>query len=308
MNTHHSPARKLALLAATGAAVALGAAAIAWAAPVQIPDSYQILNLESVGDARFDVTQPPDQYNDDCALGDLGGPVADDVGYSPATDVRSEGNDSDTFDGGLVLAIGRPGGAPVVFEDSDQFANKVGQQITAGPETITGLRVTRTERALATTPTLRSLIKLRNPKRKAQKRRVIWDSDLGADGNEVVLASSTTDLVLTNADRWMIFDEDPGSDPLGTFVLYGKGKGVKKTRVFNGVADADGCISFQTTVKVPKRSTRYLLFFTQVHDSDDGDGAVAAAKKFNRRKPAGVLAGLGKKVKRNVVNWKLTRR
>ncbi|HSI79131.1 MAG TPA: hypothetical protein VK919_00630 [Solirubrobacterales bacterium] len=308
MTNHHSRGRRLGLLVAAGTAIALGIAAIAWAAPVQIPDSYDTLNLNSVGQTAFDVSQPPDSYNDDCALGDLGGPTSDDVGYTPATDVKSADGDTDTFDGGLVLAVARPGGgAPVVFEDRDGFANKVGEQVTAGPTKLLGLSVTRTERAFAKTPTLRSLIKLRNPKRKNVRRKLIWDSDLGADGSEVLVATSTNDLVLTGADRWMIFDESDGSDPLGTFVLYGKGKGVKRTRVFDPVADADGCISFEITVKVPKRSTRYLLFFTQAHDSDAPVAAVNNARKFDRRKPKGVLGGLSKAVKKRIVNWDLAR-
>ncbi|HSI81784.1 MAG TPA: hypothetical protein VK919_14160 [Solirubrobacterales bacterium] len=297
------------MLVAIGAAIAVGGAAIAWAAPVTIPvSSSNDLNLESKGDGHFDVSQPPDQFNDDCALGDLGGDPSDDVGYTPANDARSEGGDTDTFDGGLVLAVARPGGTPKVFEDPDGIGNKVGEQITVGPAKMLGLRVARTERAFSNTPTLRSLIKLRNTKRKSVRRKLIWDSDLGADDSEVVIASSTNDLVLSNADRWMIFDESDGSDPLGTFILYGKGKRVKRTKVFNPVVDADSCISFQITLKIPKRSTRYLLFFTQVHDSDAPGAASLAARRFDRRKPKGVLGGLSKAVKKKIVNWDLAGR
>ena len=313
MHRHRSRRGKLSLFAALGGVLAVAIAAVAWAAPVTIPgpDGFQQnLRLESEGDSFFDVYQPPDQYNDDCALGDLGGPIADDVGFSPASDVDAEDGTNDTFDGGLVLAVRSPGGT-TIFEDSNQTGNKVGEQITVGPEKIRGLRVTRVERALQTSPTLRSLIKVKNPKRgKAIKRTLIWDSDLGADDSEVVRASSTNDLVLTNADRWMIFGDDPvnPSDAQGTFVLYGKGKGVKKTKVFNPVVDADSCISFRITVRVPPRSSRYVLFFTEVHPEDALADAVADAKKFNRKKPAGVLGGLKKSVKKRVVNWDLAPR
>jgi hypothetical protein len=101
-----------------------------------------------------------------------------------------------------------------------------------------------------------------------------------------------------------VFDESDGSDPLGTFVLYGKGAR-KQTRVFNPVIDEDSCISFSAAVSIPPRSTRYLLFFTEAHDSDDLAGAKADARRYNDRKPAKVLKGLSRAVKRNVLNWDL---
>lgn len=311
MNRHHSSRRRLSLLVAIGAAIALGTAAVAWAAPVKIPDPSNPLPLQSVGEAAFDVVQPP-AYNDDCALGDRPGLPGDDRGYSPANDVRAANTngdgftDDDVFDGGLVLAVARGAGTPVIFEDPDSFGNKVGQQIAVGPANMLGLRVTRTERAFATHPTLRSLIKLENTKRKAVRRKLIWDSDLGADGDEHVAASSTNDLALTNNDRWMIFNDSFPSDAIGTFVLYGKGKGVKRTRVLNPVVDGDSCISFAITLRIPKRATRYLLFFTQVHEHDELAAGVTDAAMFNARRPkGGLLNGLRPKIRRRIVNWDL---
>jgi hypothetical protein len=303
----HLRGTKLRLLVAAICAAALALAAVAWATPTPIPVvETGALNLNAQGNAAFDASQPPDAYFEDCALGDLGGDFEDDIGFTPANSVFSDNGDSDTFDGGLVLAV-RSRSGTTIFEDSDQTGNKVGEQITVGPEKIQGLKVTRVETALQTSPTLRSLIKLRNKRNKAVKRTLIWDSDLGADGTEVVRASSTNDLVLTNADRWMVFGDDPATldDPQGTFVLYGKGKGVKKTKVFNPVENADGCISFRITVKVPKRSSRYLLFFTEVHDNDALAGALADAKRFSRKRPRGVLGGVKKSVKKKVLNWDL---
>jgi hypothetical protein len=298
---------KLRLFAATAAVGALALAAVAWATPTEIPlsDSYE-LELGSVGDTVFDVSQPPDDYNDDCALGDLGGDEDADLGFSPANDGTSADGDSDTFDGGLVLAVG-----DAIFQDADRNGDLVGEQLTVGPDAVGGLRVKRVETALPGSPTLRSLIKLKNKsKRQAKKRTIVWDSDLGADGDEVVAASSTGDLALSNADRWHIFDEDPGSDPLGTLVLYGKGKGVKKATVVDGIsaADANGCVRFNLRVRIPAKSSRYLLFFTEMHDSDALGLAASDAAKFNTKKPGGgVLAGLKKSVKKKVLNWDLVK-
>jgi hypothetical protein len=301
---------KLRLLTVAIGVGALALAAVAWAAPVTIPgpDNFQQnLVLNSAGDSFFDVYQPPDQYNDDCALGDLGGDIEDDVGFSPGSDVEFDSGANDTFDGGLVLWVeDRP------FEDTDHTGDKVGEQITVGPTKLEGLRVKRAETALQGSPTLRSLIKLKNKKKKAVKRELIWDSDLGADNSEVAWASSSGDEALSNSDRWLVFADDDAnpSDSVGTFVLYGKGKGVKKTQVFNPVTDQDSCISFSIDVRVPKKSSRYLLFFTEVHDTgaDGADDAASDAAKFNKKKPAGeLLAGLKKSVKKKVLNWDLVK-
>jgi hypothetical protein len=310
--SRHSKRGRMSWALVVGVAGAFALAAIAWAAPVTIPgpDQFQqTLRLNSAGDAFFDVYQPPDQYNDDCALGDLGGDIEDDVGFSPASDGESDDGSNDEFDGGLILSI-----QGAIFEDTDHVGDKVGEQITVGPTKLKGLRVKRVETALQGSPTLRSLIKLKNKsKQNAKKRTVTWESDLGADTNEVVRATSSGDSALTDSDRWLVFADDdatPG-DAVGTLVLYGKGKGVKKTRVENPVADQDGCVRHTIRVKVPKKSSHYLLFFTEVHNADeDGvDQAESDAAKFNKKKPGGsVLGGLKKSVKKKILNWDLTKK
>jgi len=305
---------KVSRLAKAGVAACAGIAIVAggaWAAGVTIPgpDGFQQnLKLQSAGNAFFDVYQPPDQYNDDCALGDLGGPIADDVGFSPASDGESDDGSSDLFDGGLVLAV-RGGGGTKIFEDPNSRGNKLGQELRTGPDKLRGLAVTRTDRALQSSPTLRSLIALRNPTSSALKRRLIWDSDLGADDSEVVRASSTGDQALSKADRWVAVADDATSpgDAQGTFVLYGKGKKVRKTSVFNSVTNSDSCVSFSMPVKVPPKSTRYILFFTQVHDSDVAINALRnRAKQFNRPSLSSkLLTGIGPKIRGRIVNWNL---
>jgi hypothetical protein len=301
----HLKGTKLRLVAVTAGAMALSVAAVAWATPTPIPVSENdVLVLDAEGDAHFDVSQPPDNYNDDCALGDLGGFEEDDLGFSPGNDVTADGGSTDAFDGGLVLAVGSQ-----IFEDSDQTGDLIGEQLTVGPEKLGGLRVKRVETALPGSPTLRSLIKFKNKnKRKAKRRTVSWDSDFGSDAADFVVGSSSGDTALTEADRWVVEGDDDETpvDALPTLVLYGKGKGVKKTRVVDGIADQNGCARFEINVRVPKKSSRYLLFFTEVHD--DVELASAEAAKFNKKKPGGgVLDGLKKSVKKKVLNWDLVK-
>jgi hypothetical protein len=306
---------KLRLLVGLCGAAALSVAAVAWAAPVTLPDpddtTSQLIKLDVAGDAFFDPYQPPDIYNDGCALGD-GVPDTyedeDDTGFTPASDGESDDGSSDEFDGGLILSV-----EGAIFEDANRSGDLVGERLTVGPTKLKGLSVMRVETGLQGSPTLRSLIKLKNKsKRKAKKRSITWESDFGADQSEVVRATSSGDESLAGSDRWLVFadSETAPGDAVGTLVLYGKGKGVKRTTVANGISDQDGCIRHTIRVKVPKRSSRYLLFFTEVHNSDeDGVGqAESDAAKFNSKKPGGgVIAGLKKSVKKKVLNWDLVK-
>lgn len=291
----------------TAGAVALTATAVAIAAPAMIPgpDGFQQnLKLNSKQGAFFDVYQPPDQYNDNCALGDLGGAIADDRGFSPGNDASGpNGGAGDTFDGGLVLWVkGKNGRSP--FEDSDSTGNLKGRRIVVGAEQVRGLVVKRIERAMKNTPTLRSLIKLKNPGGQALVRTLIWDSDLGTDGSEVVLLSSDGDRKLEDDDRWIVFADDrenPGDD-IGTLGLYGRGGSVTPTQVFNPLKPKDGCISFKVRVRIPANGVRYLLFFTQ--SNDDKPPARKRARKLND--PGGELVdGLSGNIRSKIVNWDL---
>ena len=297
---------KLRVLTPAVAAGALVLAAVAWGAPVTLPgpdDSSQPIHLDAEGNAFFDPYQPPDTYNDDCAFGDLPGTDVDDIGFTPASDGASDDGSSDEFDGGLILSV-----ADRIFEDQDQTGDLVGEQLTVGPTKLKGLRVKRIETGLPGSPTLRSLIKLKNKsKQKAKKRTLTWESDLGADGSEVVEDTSSGDAALSDSDRWLVFsDEEPIGDAVGTLVLYGKGKGVKKTQVADPISDQNGCVKHTIRAKVPEKSSRYLLFFTEAHD--DVAGSSGDADKFDSKKPGGgALDGLKRSVKKKVLNWDLVK-
>jgi hypothetical protein len=291
-------------------AVALALAGVALAVRVRIPhpDGFeQKLKLQAGGDAYFDVYQPPDDYNSGCALGDFPNGEQNDRGFTPANDGQSDGGAVDAFDGGLVLWV-RKGSKRSPFEAPHHRGIKKGSKLTVGPAKLRGLQVTRVEQALQNGPILRSLIKLKNPGRHALRRTVIWDSDVGADEAERVRATSSHDTTHRDGDRWLVFADAQGepSDAPGTLVLYGKGARVT-TRVFNPVVDQDSCISFQAKVRVPAHATRYLLFFTEVHNGGDTGlaAAINQAKRYNARSPKGVLKGIDADVKARILNWDL---
>jgi hypothetical protein len=230
--------------------------------------------------------------------------------YTPVQQGTYAGT-TDAFDSGLVLMVGdRP------FVDSDDDGNKVGEQLTVGPETVQGVQITRIDRALADSPTLRSLIKLRNPGRE-KTRTLTIESEFGADGTEGTFATSTGDPIVSAKDRWIIVaDNTTGfEDPPVTLVNYGRGKVRERvTAVPNVIADpggADSCVFFRFKVNLPANSTRHLLLFTQLHGVADGQAEIIRAYrdavKFDRRRlPKRLTKGLSKGVRKNVLNWDLT--
>jgi hypothetical protein len=228
------------------------------------------------------------------------------AGFSPVED-GSYLTASDAFDGGLFLNVGGS-----IFDDADGNGRLAGQQLTAGPTEMSGLQVTRIERALSTSPTLRSLVRFKNPSAKAIKATVMWDSALGSDGSGATRTSSTAPLdSMTVADRWVISSDDPTapSDAPVTFVLFGAGRPlVTPGRVVEApeatpALDYD-CVVVRYKVLVPAHTTRYLLFFTELHDPTNMTSAFNGARKFNKVKVGKpVMVGISNSVASKILNW-----
>ena len=241
-----------------------------------------------------------DPGNDDCLLADL----LDKDAYTPVDDGEST-NDSDAYDGGMILYVNNR-----QFVDDNDQGNEVGQQLQVGPRRLSGVQVTRTDRALTTSPTLRDLISFKNGTRRAIALQIRIENDYGADGDEVVRASSTgPDLSFQINDRWLLVADDAAapSDALVTNAWYGKNARKKLINVTNDVPNADGCLGVSYRISIPAKSTRHLLLFAQLADATDVTAARnLAVNSFDRnRLPAALLAGLPNGVKNNVLNWNL---
>lgn len=278
------------------ATVMLGGA-VAWAAQEPIED----VELNAANDAVFD----PDNGapgNNGCLTAD----IEDVDAYTPVEDgFFSDGSESDdAFDDGLLLLI-----EDKSFVDGNDMGDVDGRQISVGPDTLSGLKVTRTDRALPTSPTLRSLIELKNPNAADRKVTVEIQNDYGADGTEVARATSSTPKgQFTASDRWLIIADSEGSpeDAIPTTAFYGKGAAEKVSRVTDKVPNANSCVSVNYQVKVPGNSKRILMLFTQLAESDGLGDARANAKAFNDRDLSGaLLKGLGDGEQAKIVNWDL---
>jgi hypothetical protein len=141
--------------------------ALASIATVAMAVSTAIDDVDLTGaDATWDAANSYD-YGDD------GAPcTSSSGGFSPADDVAL-GSQDDAFDGGLFLNVDGK-----VFNDGDEngdLRNSI-QQLTVGPTKMSRLQVTRIERALQETPTLRTLVRLENPTSNDISVPIAWDS------------------------------------------------------------------------------------------------------------------------------------
>ena len=262
--------------------------------------------LELTGDlATWDVTNNYD-------YGTSGAPCMSNVGgFTPAEDGDFD-SQSDAFDGGLYLHVrGR------LFNDADGIGNyNAGdQQLKMGTNTVQRLRVTRTDRALQDSPTLRTLVRLSNPTGRDIAAPITWDSAMGADDDEGTRGSNAGNaLVTTPKDDWIVASDDAAtpSDPPVTFAVYGRGAIRVKQRAVPwapedpdpGDDSSEGCVVFKFRVKVPAGTSRYVLFFTEMHETNED--AIDAADRFSRLNGSRPLMdGVSNGVMKRVLNWNL---
>lgn len=225
-------------------------------------------------------------------------------GYTPVND-GSRGPDgsakSDAFDGGLIVGVNGVG-----YQDGDGIGEKKGEQLQTGPTSMSGLRVSRLDRALPGSPTLRSLIVLRNNGSSAKNVQVTLDSEVGSDNDTGVRGTSSGDATLTKRDRWVVSSDDDTTpdDPPVVHVLFGKGKARSKVTDVVQDLEGNGCLEVHLSVRVPKKSARYLLFFAEMGLTNEG--ALKQAAKYNRKGlSAALLKGIPAKVRPRILNWVL---
>jgi hypothetical protein len=256
------------------------------------------VDLEGGDSSLFDPDND-EPGNDDCLRADLLNQHA----YTPVDDGASLNSD-DAYDGGMILYVNG-----TTFRDDNDQGNEVGEQLKVGPRNTGGVSVTRTDRALQVSPTLRDLISFKNTHNNARVLHILIQNDYGADTSEVVRATAhSPGLSFQTNDRWLLVADDPTtpSDALITNAWYGRGAAERLVNVTNDIPNADGCVGVTYRISVPANSTRHLLLFAQVHDAAAITDAKNHAQVFDRKHlPAALLEGLSTKVKNRVLNWNL---
>jgi hypothetical protein len=254
---------------------------------------------DAEGDYTYGVDGAP------CTGSDAG---VQEQGFTPVDDGLNVFS-SDLFDGGLYLMVN--GNA---FGGGIENGSQSGQQLRVGPQSMGGLAITRFERALQTSPTLRSLIRFNNPTNNAKSVRIVWDSAMGADNAEGTRDSSYGNPTNhTTLDRWIVVSDDPTSpgDPPGLMVFFGKEAAEKVTDVVYKAADPDpangigeGCIAVAFKITIPAHATRYMLLFTEMGQSI-ADASNQAAKYNNTHLNSKLLTGIGPRKRGRILNWNL---
>lgn len=269
------------------------AAAVAGAFTVNVSDVDLVLYAPKGGVFEIENGNPG---NDECLTGD----IADVDVYSPIGD-GGIGDSSDAFDGGVALVVnGNSYGTP-----GDKVNYVANRQVTTGRRKMSGLSVVRKDRLIGNLIVMRSLVTFTNKGNSKKTVTAAIESDFGADGDEVVRDSSTgPKLQFTKADRWVVIADDlvsPGDAIVG---LAYAGKGHKFNQITDGIPNSDGCLNIAYKVRVPAKSARSIVVFTQLSREDAANAARKKIKVFNRKKlPKIYAAGLSKSARKHVINW-----
>jgi hypothetical protein len=212
----------------------------------------------------------------------------------------------DAFDGGFVVWVNGLGGQ--MFGDADGNGNLKGSSLSVGPTATGGLKVSQTETALQTSPTLRMVYRFTNPSGHKLRKTIALETNLGSDEATTVDASSNGNGSWTSADRWLVTHEEPfdaDADPVVSQVWYGKHAAEPVVKVEHSDGDRADCFLSKFRIALKGHKTRYLMFFAQMNALSI-DNAVQKVEKFNERDLSGkLLDGLSRKVKRKILNWDL---
>ena len=272
-----------------------GAAALTLVASMAFAVSTNISSVTLAGGSGTQWEPSPDYSHSD-------GACAAKAGYVPVVN-GFYGAMGDAVDGGGYFIVGSD-----TYDDADGLGDLVGQSLTTGPTKVDGLRVSRTDTALAGSPTLRSVIGLKNPTRKPISRTVTWESEMGSDvDTEVNFSSSGQPGIFAANDMWVVTsDGTPLTDPPVTQIFYGPNdpKVTTDTVVHDGTDTAASCVTVKMKVTIPKRATRYLIFFMEMHDSISG--TIASVNLIEGAGPTDPpFAGVGDAKLAKTLNWNL---
>lgn len=284
---YRRPSPKLAAVAATALAGVLALALQAAAIPV-MPE-FRNVWLYGGGLSSWQV----DNKIDYCVAS--GG-----FGFSDAElIVPTIGRKTDALDGAMVYEVGT---GDSEYYDRDDVVNKRGESVTGSPETLGGLRVSVTHTALPQKAVMRSVLKLVNRSSQAKTRAVLYVNNSGGDSAEDVRSTSDGDDDVEPRDQWAVTSDSPTSptDPVKTWSLYGPGNVRERVIEVQQEPNLSDCLTVKFSVRIPARSTGYLVMFTRLTASNDA--GFAAATDFNQEK-AYLFKGLSPAVRERILNW-----
>ena len=213
---------------------------------------------------------------------------------------------TDAFDGGFAVWVGGLDGK--IFGDADGNGNRQGQTLKVGPTATKGYKVSATEKAIQTSPTLRMVFQFKNTSGHAVRREITVESNLGSDSDTTVDASSNGNSSWNLRDRWLVSHQDPfgpTSDPVVTQVWFGKHAAKRPVAIeHSDTPPSPDCFATSFNLRVKPHKTKALMFFSEMNDAIGA--ATQKAGKFNKRHlNRKLLGGLGRRTKARIVNWDL---
>lgn len=223
-----------------------------------------------------DGTDPLDPDDDLNAI-DMPTTFSDGSGFT--WDIQGDGNinngTNDAYDGGMRLLVNGIQFAP--FAQGTLSEN--GREVRLGVSGLSGLEVIRRIYVPESQAFVRYLELLSNPTEGDISVSVAVDTNLGSDGNTVLVTTSDGDTVIEPTDTWTVTDDlsDGGGDPSLAHVYAGPGASVVPT-----VTMPLGRIIYTYDVTVPAGSRAVLMHF----DSQNANRTAAIAS-------GGFLGGLG---------------
>jgi hypothetical protein len=270
----------------------LAVAPAAWAVSVVINN----VNLTGGGDTTWDPAS--DDYA--CTRPPTGAPE-----FVPV-DQGTTATRTDAFDGAFAVWVGGLDGK--IFGDADGNGNRQGQTLKVGPTVTRGYKVSATEKAIQTSPTLRMVFQFKNTSGHAVRREITVESNLGSDSDTTVDASSNGNSSWNLRDRWLVSHQDPfgaTSDPVVTQVWFGKHAAKRPVDIeHTATPPSPDCFATSFNLRVKAHKTKALMFFSELNDGIGG--AIQKAGKFNKRHlNRKLLGGLGRRTKAQIVNWDL---
>ncbi|MEZ6132743.1 MAG: CARDB domain-containing protein [Planctomycetaceae bacterium] len=293
VNTSGSPVTLVAQVSATGS-----------------PDDYSLVVTR---DATFNLdpnnlpsnAQPIGATNQ--VLTELGGGVdvsgaivtvpifqSDGLGYN--WDIQGNGsiNDgtSDAYDGGFVNSGFN------FFSEGSLEAD--GRELALGPRIDGDVEIVRKVYVSPNDGFARFLEIYTNTGVSTVARTVNINSNLGSDGGESILGTSSGDFVVDSSDRWSVSDDGSFGDPAVGFVVAGIGAPSVSPTTFTRSGDQ---VNYSFDLSLAPGETQILMSF----GVQDFDGAAALARTAGLENPtASALAGMSVSELGQVVNFNLS--
>ena len=222
------------------------------------------------------------------------------------------GGGGDHFDQALGIRVG---GA--AYGQGDGMLDVTGNTVTADTLGLAGLNVTVQYQISDNYPVMRQLIMLQNPTGSAVNTTLDWINNTGNDSGQVVIYSTSGDLLFANNDMTLVTADDSDVDSNDTeanvWAIYGAGAGAtpNATSLLDGEnaddefgdSDEDG-VRVGFNILVPANATRYMLFF--VGSPQGNPEALTLANLFDTADAtllADLLMGITSQQQQMILNW-----